>query len=292
MLGLYTKINDLVVMDIIKKGSRKYYKLVCSFGHSVDVRTDSLKGSRVCGVCYKKNKRLSSLKRSPSMYGGYTKGQLKVVELLPRKPYEDARVITLCTCGNRQTMLVSNLISTTQSWSCGRCIPYHGYKGDTLHIYYEVGGYKSELMADKEDTHLVLKNSWTIHKETYNDYVRRSTGDRTFLHRILTNCPDDMFVDHINGNGLDNRKCNLRVVDKKENARNTKRNKNSSSGKMGVYFREDSSKWRVFINGDDGRENLGTYSNKEDAIRVREEAETFHGYHENHGRVTSKKGDN
>ena len=289
MLDLYSKVNDLVVMGFTKKRGRAYYNMSCSFGHSEEVRCDSLKDSRVCSVCRRKDKRLSSLKRVASVYEGYIKGQLKVLTILPKTPYNVAKVLTECTCGNRQTMLTTNIVSTTQSWSCGRCSPYYKYEEDTLHVYYEGVGYKSELIVDKEDAPLILGISWTIHRGDYTSYMRHPTGDRVLLHRILTNCPDGMLVDHINGDGLDNRKCNLRVVSSKENTRNTKRNKNNSSGKMGVYYRGDSSKWRAVINGEYGREDLGNFSTKEEAIRIREDAEIFHGYHENHGRVILNK---
>lgn len=286
ILDLYERVNDLVVMDILSIRNRKHYSLVCSLGHSVNVRSDSLKPSRVCRTCYNKSKKLSYLKRVPSILQGDTKGQLKVLEVLPNKPYEKAKVLTICTCGNKQEMFACNFTKNTQSWSCGNCVPYHKYVGDTLILYCTVGSDDLEIIIDKEDNLLLLENFWGIHRDAFNNYVRFSTEGRTFLHRVITNCPDDMFVDHINGNGLDNRKCNLRVVGKRENSRNTKRNKNSSSGKMGVYYREDSGKWRAFINGESGRINLGTFPTREEAIKVREDAESFYGYHENHGRVT------
>lgn len=53
--------------------------------------------------------------------------------------------------------------------------------------------------------------------------IRRVTDPETkkrvkvWLHRFITSCPEGMVVDHINGNGLDNRKINLRVVTFEEN---------------------------------------------------------------------------
>lgn len=40
---------------------------------------------------------------------------------------------------------------------------------------------------------------------------------RIAMHRVITNCPVDLVVDHLNGDGLDNRRCNLEIVDQKEN---------------------------------------------------------------------------
>lgn len=49
---------------------------------------------------------------------------------------------------------------------------------------------------------------------------RYEGGKRIYMHREITGCPADMVVDHINGNSLDNRRINLRVCFKNENARN------------------------------------------------------------------------
>lgn len=69
------------------------------------------------------------------------------------------------------------------------------------------------------------------------------SGGGILMHRIITEAPDDMFVDHINGNGLDNRRKNLRICTPAENTANRKKNKNNTSGFKGVYWR---SKKRLF----------------------------------------------
>lgn len=55
-----------------------------------------------------------------------------------------------------------------------------------------------------------------------------------YLHRQITDCPAGLYVDHINGNGLDNRRCNLRIVTQSENI-SKKRSPGNRTGYRGVY---------------------------------------------------------
>lgn len=280
MFKLYSEINDLVIMDVFNKNNRKHFRLVCSYGHEIEVRGDSLRGNRFCNICRK------GCKIQEGVQVGYTTGQLKVVELLPRTPYTKPKARTLCTCGNLSDMFVGNLIRTTKS--CGECLPYFQYRGAVLHITLYKRMVPVEFIVDIEDAQVVLNSNWTVHESEINSYIRKSgTGDeRILLHRLLTNCPDDMLVDHINGNGLDNRRSNLRVVDNKDNSRNTKINIRNTSGKSGVTYRNDTGMWRAKIGKDGKVIDLGSFSNKEDAISAREYAEIQYNYHINHGRYS------
>ena len=78
-------------------------------------------------------------------------------------------------------------------------------------------------------------------------------------------------IDHINGNRLDNRIANLRLVDKSQNQLNRpKLNKNNSTGYRGVYAYKN--KWVAKIQIGGGFTCLGTYENKEDAASAYEKA--------------------
>lgn len=94
------------------------------------------------------------------------------------------------------------------------------------------------------------------------------------MHRFITNCPDDMVVDHINHNRLDNRKCNLRIVTMKENGQNHgKLRTDNTSGVRGVSFDSKKGKWfaQVYVSGKTIKRSW--LATKEDAAKAREELE-------------------
>ncbi len=92
-------------------------------------------------------------------------------------------------------------------------------------------------------------------------------------------------IDHIDGNGLNNRIANLREVTNEENNKNIKLYSNNSSGIAGVrwYEYKTAGRWlsRISLNGK--RVHLGYFSNFNDAVIARRMAEYEFGYHPNHG---------
>lgn len=83
-----------------------------------------------------------------------------------------------------------------------------------------------------------------------------------------------LFVDHINGDKLDNRKNNLRICSNADNLKNrVKLPSNNTSGILGVRYRADRNKWYAEIQCNRQRIRLGSYIDKEDAIKARLTAE-------------------
>lgn len=84
-----------------------------------------------------------------------------------------------------------------------------------------------------------------------------------YLHRAVFG-DTTLTIDHINGNGLDNRRENLRGATAAQNAKNRRLNANASSGLKGVT-RLPSGRWRAQIASDGVKYHLGTYASKTDA---------------------------
>lgn len=95
-------------------------------------------------------------------------------------------------------------------------------------------------------------------------------------------------IDHINGNTLDNRICNLRDVTRQDNCKNRTKRSDNKSGVNGVVWYPPSQKWQASIAHDKKTIHLGYFSDIECAKKARKEAEAKYGYHSNHGRLKAE----
>lgn len=99
------------------------------------------------------------------------------------------------------------------------------------------GGFKA--LVDDDDYNLISSYKWRVQKggSKKNPIIYARTGKRSIkMHRMLLNATDGFDVDHINGNGLDNRRCNIRVVTRSQNLANTSQHKDSNRNFKGVGF--------------------------------------------------------
>ena len=85
--------------------------------------------------------------------------------------------------------------------------------------------------------------------------------------------PQGCEIDHISGNRLDNRRCNLRVCSRRENALNKGLYSNNKSGASGVFWHKGCKKWTAQIQKDKSNIYLGSYDTFEEATSVRRRAE-------------------
>lgn len=87
--------------------------------------------------------------------------------------------------------------------------------------------------------------------------VRRNNGETFRLHRLIMNCPEGMVVDHLNGDTLDNRKCNLRICTVAENSKNHHNTK-------GYCYDKNRGRWIARYR----RKFYGRYDTEEEAKRA------------------------
>jgi hypothetical protein len=121
---------------------------------------------------------------------------------------------------------------------------------------------KHEVEIDEEDAHLLSKEagfSFQVQDRSSPNYMRfyvkarrnRHGKERPYLHRLILNAPKHMQVDHINGDGRDNRKCNLRLVTRSRNMANQRRPVGASGYRGVVQSNGDCNAWsvRLTVNG-------------------------------------------
>ena len=96
--------------------------------------------------------------------------------------------------------------------------------------------------------------------------------------------PSDMQIDHIDGRRDRNVFSNLRLVDNQGNSRNKCKQKNNTSGVMGVCWHKGVGKWQVEIGMKGKYKRIGLFKDKFEAICARKSAENRLGFHQNHGR--------
>jgi hypothetical protein len=128
-----------------------------------------------------------------------------------------------------------------------------------------------KTLVDDEDFDELNKHKWFSHKEGNTSYAWRheKKGVRQYgkvkMHRQILNPKITESVDHINGNGLDNRRSNIRICTVQENQMNRQKHHNYSSGFKGVSFHRKNKKWRATINRDGKQISAGCYATEEEA---------------------------
>ncbi len=100
-------------------------------------------------------------------------------------------------------------------------------------------------------------------------------------HRAI---PEGLEVDHIDGDGTNNRLENLRLVSSSENKKNRSLTSRNKSGFHGVYWNDRLGLWIAQAWSDGKYLGSTSHANIEDAARSRVEMQQGHGFHENHGR--------
>ncbi len=133
-------------------------------------------------------------------------------------------------------------------------------------------------LVDDEDFEELSRFKWFAQwdRESRTYYARRQVRHEDgrqraiSMHRAVTGADPHQKVDHINHNGLDNRRGNLRTCTSSQNLRNMRKRGGCSSRYKGVYYADDTGRWRAYItepraSGIGRRRHLGYFNSEQDA---------------------------
>lgn len=136
-------------------------------------------------------------------------------------------------------------------------------------------------IVDDEDFEELNKHKWHYAGGYARRNKRLENGKRkiVFMHRELMETPEGFETDHINGDRLDNRRSNLRIVTKEENQRNTKARKGVSRFKGVSYYKTKRHKtgyWIARIQVDGKVKKLGYFKSEIEAAKAYNRAALKH----------------
>lgn len=206
-------------------------------------------------------------------------GRLKVIEKMPSK---DSRSMwrCICDCGNEKVVSGRNL-KKGLTRSCG-CLqreifakntnnpPTHKSTGTRLHNEWRAMKARCYIKSCSNYEHYGA-NGIRVCSEWKNDF------DAFKKWALANGYKDELTIDRIDVE-KDYSPDNCRWITHQQNCwnRDLTPRKTNTSGCSGVYLRKDSNKWRASITVSGKKINLGSFSNKEDAIKARKEAEKIY----------------
>lgn len=142
----------------------------------------------------------------------------------------------------------------------------------------------------KDGTSIRIENSKRTDRWGCSYYLVSVCNKKFMVHRIAWllhygEWPDGQ-VDHVDGDGLNNKISNLRCVSNQLNAMNQKMRSDNSSGFVGVRKHGLVDRWQARVVQNGSEIYLGLFKTKEEAIEARRIASIKYGFHENHGRCS------
>jgi hypothetical protein len=129
------------------------------------------------------------------------------------------------------------------------------------------------IVDDEDYDRLVSMGRWQASVTRDRVYAIHSLNrGRIYMHRALV--PGAPLIDHVDGNGLDNRRANLRVATRAQNSMNMRLMTGTRTGFKGVARqpRSNANPWRAYIRVDGRSHWLGVFPTREAAARAYDDA--------------------
>jgi len=142
-----------------------------------------------------------------------------------------------------------------------------------IQLFGNNGEYVTTAIVDESDYDLICKYKWFFSSGYAATY---SNGMLIRIHKFIMSTGDE--IDHIDGNGLNNKRNNLRCCTHAQNICNQKNRVGTSSRFKGVFWRKDRRKWQSYISHNGIRVWLGCFKKEVDAaIAYNKKANILHG---------------
>lgn len=214
-------------------------------------------------------------------------------DLIKKNGKKEPRWLCECDCGNPDLVLVLGYnLKNGNTSSCG-CVhklngsnagkkygKINGRKNKKYNKYELSGEYGIGYTLKNEPFYFDLKDYDKIKNYCWyiddNGYVLNKTDEGYIsMHRLVMGLEngDKREVDHIYHHKNDNRKLQLRIVTSSQNKMNKDKQSNNTSGTRGVSYHFGIDKWIAEIRLNYNKIYLGAFNTKEEAIKVRKEAE-------------------
>jgi len=118
--------------------------------------------------------------------------------------------------------------------------------------YYEIKIGRNHVAKVDFDWCSLENLRWYLHRDRHIKYAVTHIETKSklfvvYMHRLVMMAKPEQIVDHINGDGLDNRKDNLRFCTNMQNFQNSRKQKGCTSKYKGVHYVKKSKKWRAMI---------------------------------------------
>ena len=124
-------------------------------------------------------------------------------------------------------------------------------------------------IVDPDDFERLKQYKWHATKCGRSYYaVRSANGKSIKMHRQITNAPKGLVVDHIDHNGLDNRRANLRLCTKQQNNCNTRSFRHKTSKYKGVFKQKGLKKFRALTRCNRKSIHIGMFESEIDAAKA------------------------